>query len=217
MNWLAHVFLSENHIEHQLGNMLADPLKCRKWSGASRRIDAGIKTHIIIDNFTDSHPIVSKSKALLTPRGHLKGVVLDILYDYFLSKHWDKYCKLERQHFLDNFRFMAIDTIDNYPKNAQYVIHRVVANKQLESYATIDGVIEAFKRIDNRLSTKSLAKDNCKRYIPLIKEQKEELEEMFLIFFPQLMQRVKESYHDKDIQHWRSLAIKPYFAGISSV
>jgi len=35
MNWLAHVFLSENHIEHQLGNLLTDPLKDKAWEGAS--------------------------------------------------------------------------------------------------------------------------------------------------------------------------------------
>ena len=35
MNWLAHVFLSENNIEHQLGNLLADPLKGRAWEEAT--------------------------------------------------------------------------------------------------------------------------------------------------------------------------------------
>jgi len=43
MNWLAHVFLSENHIEHQLGNLLTDPLKGKAWEGASTRIYAGDK------------------------------------------------------------------------------------------------------------------------------------------------------------------------------
>ncbi len=38
MNWLAHIFLSENHIEHQLGNLLTDPLKGKAWEGASDRI-----------------------------------------------------------------------------------------------------------------------------------------------------------------------------------
>lgn len=204
MNWLAHVFLSENHIEHQLGNMLADPLKCRAWAGASVRIAEGIKMHMLIDTFTDSHPIVSKSKAMITPRGHLKGVVLDILYDHFLSLHWDKYCSIDRIHFLDNFRFLALESIENYPKVGQYVIHRVVASKQLESYESIDGVIDAFRRIDTRLSPKSLAKDNCQRYIPLIEEKKDELEEMFLEFFPQLMQIVKETCHNREVSHWRS-------------
>ena len=203
MNWLAHVFLSENHIEHQLGNMLADPLKCKAWSGANARIKAGINMHIHIDNFTDSHPIVSKSKALLTPRGHLKGVVLDILYDHFLSIHWDKYCNIDRLHFLDNFRFLALESIENYPKTGQYVIHHVVASQQLESYEKIDGVIDAFRRIDNRLSQKSLRKDNCQRYIPLIEERKDELEEMFLEFFPQLMKTVKETCHCQDVPHWK--------------
>jgi len=111
MNWLAHVFLSENHIEHQLGNLLTDPLKGKAWEGASTRIHAGIKMHMRIDSFTDTHPLVSESKKILTPRGHLKGVVLDILYDHFLSLHWNSYCTIEREHFLDDFRFHALESI----------------------------------------------------------------------------------------------------------
>ena len=204
MNWLAHVFLSENHIEYQLGNLLTDPLKGKAWQGASTRIHAGIKMHMRIDSFTDAHPLVSQSKAILTPRGHLKGVVLDILYDHFLSLHWNRFCTIDREHFLDDFRFQAMETIENYPKEAQSVIARVVGNRQLQSYAHMTGVVSAFERIDRRLSDRALSKDNCERYIPLIAEHKKELEEMFLVFFPELMHAVKESYHRDDVVHWKS-------------
>jgi acyl carrier protein phosphodiesterase len=203
MNWLAHVFLSQNHIEHQLGNLLTDPLKGKAWEGASTRIHAGIKMHMRIDSFTDTHPLVSQSKALLTPRGHLKGVVLDILYDHFLSLHWDRFCTIKREHFLDDFRFHALEKLETYPKEAQYIIKRVVGNRQLQSYAHMDGVVAAFGRIDKRLSDRALSKDNCERYIPLIAEHREELEEMFLAFFPELMQAVKQTCHREDVVHWK--------------
>ena len=203
MNWLAHVLLSEKHIEYQLGNLLTDPLKGNSWEGASTRTNAGIKMHLLIDTFTDTHPLVSKSKKILTPRGHLKGVVLDILYDHFLSVHWDKFCTIEREHFLDDFRFCALENIERYPKKAQDIILKVVGNRQLESYAHMDGVVSAFERIDKRLSQRALSKDNCKRYIPLIANHHDELEKMFLIFFPELMKRVQESCHREDVGHWK--------------
>jgi acyl carrier protein phosphodiesterase len=203
MNWLAHILLSENHIEHQLGNLLTDPLKGRAWEGASQRVLYGIDMHMRIDRFTDTHPIVSKSKAKLTKRGHLKGVVLDILYDHFLSKHWDRYCTIPREVFLEDFRFDAMRAIYDYPAEAQSVISRVVGTKQLSSYIHMRGVVDAFERIDYRLSSRARSKDTASRYIPLIAEHKEYLEEVFLDFFPELMMMVKESCYRDDIVHWR--------------
>lgn len=203
MNWLAHVFLSENHIEHQLGNLLTDPLKGKAWEGASDRVHKGIMMHKRIDTFTDTHPVVSQSKALLTPRGHLKGVVLDILYDHFLSLHWDRFCTIPREIFLDNFRSKALVAIGDYPDKAQQVISRVIASRQLSSYEHMDGVVAAFGRIDRRLSDRALSKDNTTRYIPLIAKERDELEENFLIFFPELMLAVKETCLRDDVVHWK--------------
>jgi len=203
MNWLAHVLLSENHIEHQLGNLQTDPLKGKAWEGASERILYGIEMHMRIDSFTDKHPIVSKSKAMLTKRGHLKGVVLDILYDHFLSQHWDDFCTIPREVFLEDFRFDAMRAIHDYPARAQNVISKVVGTRQLSSYIHMNGVVDAFGRIDNRLSDRARSKDTTTRYIPLIAEQREYLEEAFLDFFPQLMAMVKETCYRDDVLHWK--------------
>ena len=205
MNWLAHVFLSQNHIEHQLGNLLTDPLKGRAWEGASEQIHRGIMIHHTIDSFTDSHPLVKKSKALLTPRGHLKGVVLDVLYDHFLSLHWDRYACVERKAFLKAFRSNAIQIIPSYPKEAQDVIRRVVNTRQLRSYAHMEGVIAAFRRIDARLSVRARGKDNMECYIPRIAENREALEEMFLEFFPELMKEVEKKCVSGEFKHWKNI------------
>jgi acyl carrier protein phosphodiesterase len=202
LNWLAHVLLSENHIEHQLGNILADPLKGKAWEGASERIERGIMIHKHIDRFTDAHPLVKKSKALLTPRGHLKGVVLDILYDHFLSLHWNRYSKVSRELFLETFREEALNVVSSYPPEAQNIIRRVVGNRQLGSYIHMDGVVSAFRRIDARLSVRAKGKDNMARYIPLIAEERELLEAHFLVFFPELMLEVKR-HCQVEVNHWK--------------
>ena len=43
MNWLAHVFLSEQKIDFQIGNFLADPLKGRLWDDASSDMKNGMR------------------------------------------------------------------------------------------------------------------------------------------------------------------------------
>lgn len=203
MNWLAHVLLSENHIEHQLGNLLTDPLKGRAWEGASIHVRHGIETHKRIDTFTDSHPIVSKSKARLAERGPLKGVALDILYDYYLSLHWEKFVDVGREHFLEIFRTKAPHAMQGYPDRAQEVIARVVINRQLSSYISMDGVERAFGRIDKRLSERVRSKDTATRYLPIIKKENDYLEKAFLDFFPELMEETAKELDAQSIEHWK--------------
>ena len=191
MNWLAHVLLSKDSIENQLGNLLADPLKGRAFDGASSEFKDGLELHFIIDHFTDTHPIIKDAKRALTKKGYLKGVVLDILYDYFLSKNWDTYCNINREEFLEEFRRNALRVIPNYPQNAIDIIMQVVVNRQLLSYSSLDGVYRALCRVDNKLSNRLKAKECATAYLPLIKEELEYLERGFLYFFPELIKEVK--------------------------
>ena len=77
MNYLAHTVLSKNSIEYQLGNLLADPLKGKRWEGASDEHYAGMRMHAAIDMFTDANKTISLSKSRLRKKGYLKGVVID--------------------------------------------------------------------------------------------------------------------------------------------
>jgi len=203
MNWLAHVFLSPKQIEYQLGNLLADPLKGNAWEQASEAFVTGMALHNIIDTYTDSHPIVSESKALLTQRGHLKGVVLDILYDHFLSVHWQRFSVSDRRRFLEGFRKRALKESGGFPPDAKQVVIRVVENRQLDSYATMEGVKRAFMRIDNRLSDRAKSKDTMMYYLSLVQIHHTELEAMFLAFFPDLMAHLQNKMPSLSFEHWR--------------
>lgn len=202
MNWLAHVFLSENHIEHQLGNLLADPLKGKAWEGASPLFQKGLATHLEIDTFTDAHPLVKQSKARLKNRKYLRAVVIDIVYDHLLTKHWAKFSSSEFEKFTATFRQEAPLQIETYPEKAKQVIHNVVNIRLLSSYADLKGLGEGFARIDRRLSQRVKSKETAVSYLPLVEEELENLEKDFLHFFPELMKHVGKILNNQNLNHW---------------
>ncbi len=63
MNFLAHLYLSADDPEIQLGNFIGDFVRGRDLSSRfSPGIVKGISLHREIDEFTDRHPIVKLSK-----------------------------------------------------------------------------------------------------------------------------------------------------------
>ncbi|WDE98627.1 ACP phosphodiesterase [Lentisphaera profundi] len=203
MNWLAHVFLSEHNSEFQIGNFLADPLKGKAWASASDDLIKGMKTHILIDVYTDSHQIVSRSKARLREKGLLKSVVIDVVYDYFLSKNWDKYVGLSKVDFLLEFSHNARADILNYPDKPKTLVKNLIEGNRLDKYNTLDQLKNAFERIDSRLSPKLLARESTCSYFEKVCKIESELESDFLMFFPELCEYVKSNVDSKKLTHWR--------------
>lgn len=186
MNYLAHILLSKNSIEYQLGNLLADPLKGRRWEGASDEHYAGMRMHVAIDIFTDSNETISLSKSRLRKKGYLKGVVIDMVYDYFLSKHWDKFVDQDLTMFVNDFNQNALFEIDELPEKASSFIELITSNNVLGSYTDFAGLEQAFRRIDKRLSPRILAKETTTSYIPNVIDNYSAIEKDFLKFFPML-------------------------------
>lgn len=203
MNWLAHVFLSEQNIDFQIGNYLADPLKGKLWEEASQNLQNGLKTHILIDSFTDSHDIVKRSKDRLRDSGLLKSIVIDITYDYFLSKHWSKYCNIPFEDFTNEFYDRATQRIDDFPFNAANSVERIIKYSILNKYQTLQDLEVAFIRIDRRLTPKLLSRDSAVSYFKAVSEHINELEEDFIEFFPQLCDMVRENVNVDKLEHWK--------------
>ncbi len=63
LNWLAHVFLSEPDVEFRLGNLLADIVRGEELRRMSAGFQRGVQKHKQIDAFTDSHPLVKRSRS----------------------------------------------------------------------------------------------------------------------------------------------------------
>ena len=187
MNWLAHLFLSENSIDYQLGNFLADPLKGKCWEGASRKLIDGMRMHRRIDSFTDNHAAVSLSKSRLGPKGYLKGVIIDIVYDHLLIKNWSLYSHKSFEQFIARFYQQASFAITSYPENVQKIVTDLIRYKTLSSYKSLDGVGKAFAKIDKRLSKRLLETESATSYFFKVEKEIAGIERDYLEFFPDLI------------------------------
>jgi acyl carrier protein phosphodiesterase len=203
LNWLAHVFLSEEHIDFQIGNFLADPLKGKLWEGATSDMTKGMQTHIIIDTFTDAHKNVSRSKARLREKGLLKPIVMDLTYDYLLTKNWDRYSNIPIDEFTHTFYTNAQKRTPLLPTKANEFIHKIIERDVLNKYQNLEQLKVAFERMDKRLSAKLLARETNLSYIEEVTENIDTIEEDFLEFFPQLCQKVKENVNQEKLLHWK--------------
>ncbi|QOC22206.1 DUF479 domain-containing protein [Wenzhouxiangella sp. AB-CW3] len=93
MNHLAHVVLAGSQEGLRLGAFLGDHVRGRRaLSALPPDWAAGVMLHRRIDTLSDSHPAV---RALLArfhpPWRRYAGVIVDVLFDYMLSRHWDRF------------------------------------------------------------------------------------------------------------------------------
>lgn len=203
MNWLAHVFLSEHNVDFQLGNFLADPLKGKLWNGAGADLQKGLQTHMRIDAYTDTHAAVSDSKARLRKKGLLKPVVIDLTYDYLLTKNWDAFSSLPFDDFLNTFYAQAKKRAPELPARAADLVANLVEQDRLGKYRELRQLEQAFERIDARLSTKLRARESAASYFETVCEKIDALESDFLLFFPELCRHVRLELNAHRLTHWR--------------
>ncbi len=193
MNFLAHIYLSKEDKEITIGNFIADAVKGRKYQDYPPEISKGILLHRNIDTFTDFHPTVRKSTARLHANySHYSGVIVDMLYDHFLAKNWNKYHPEPLASYADNFYKMILENIEIMPERIQKMIPYMVNNNWLESYATIDGMGEILSQMNYRTQGKSnmnLAVNELVLYYP-------DFQSEFTSFFDELIdfsnQKLKE-------------------------
>jgi len=187
VNWLAHVALSPPDAEHQLGNLLADFLRGRRWPNMSPQLLAGLQLHQRIDAFTDSHPCWRQSRDRLGENGILRGIVVDVVYDHMLTRHWKNFASQSMRDFLDEFYSEAGRLKSDLPEDTAAFVESVIRSDRLGRYGEVEWVEGAFSRIDDRLSERIKRRDTMQRYIPLLASAYAGIEADFLAFYPDLL------------------------------
>ncbi len=151
MNFLAHLFLSDNDAPIMVGNFIADSVKGNHFLNYRRSIANGILLHRAIDGFTDRHPAVGRSKQRLRQKYRkYAGVVVDMYYDHFLATNWSDYTNV----LLETFVSETYQTLQTYvslmPERSQRTLYYMQRSNWLVGYATFDGLGRALSGLAGR-------------------------------------------------------------------
>jgi acyl carrier protein phosphodiesterase len=189
MNFLAHIYLSDEDEGITIGNFIADGIKGKKYLKYPAAIQKGILLHRAIDSYTDHHPTVRQStKRLHEKHGHYSGVVVDILYDHFLAKNWDKYHDIPLAQYVDNFYEMLQENYAMLPERIQRMMPYMMADNWLLSYATVPGISKILTQMNARVKGRS----NMNFAVIELKEFYDEFEQEFTSFFEELREHCRE-------------------------
>ncbi len=93
MNHLAHVVLAGPDDGLRLGAFLGDHVRGRQaLAGLPPAWADGVVLHRRIDTLSDAHPTVrALLERLEPPWRRYGGVIFDVLFDYMLTRHWERF------------------------------------------------------------------------------------------------------------------------------
>ena len=196
MNFLAHLYLSNNVSQRQIGNFIADAIKGNKYTHLPLEVQKGILHHRAIDTFTDTHPIVKKSKRRLHNRyGHYKGVIIDIIYDHFLAKNWNNYSATPLDVYVDAVYNLLNSEFETLPEKTQYMLPFMIEYNWLYNYQFIEGIQQVLNGMNNRTKKRSqmnLAVEDLEKHY-------QDFEQDFTIFFKDLESFYKGKIRELEI------------------
>jgi len=183
MNFLAHIYLSNDDELVTIGNFMADGIKGKKYLSYPNEIQHGILLHRWIDSYTDSHPIVKQStKRLHHKYGHYSGVIVDILYDHFLAKNWNTYHNKALDKYIDDFYNLLKTKHDLLTPRIQKMMIPMMEQNWLLSYATLEGIETVLYNMNIRIKKRvpmDEAIEDLKQYYDLFETE-------FTAFFKEL-------------------------------
>ncbi|MDP2424335.1 MAG: ACP phosphodiesterase [Bacteroidales bacterium] len=187
MNFLAHAFLSGSDEETIVGNFIADHVKGKPDHRYSAGILNGITLHRLIDEFTDTHPVVRQSADRLKPSyARYSVVIVDMFYDHLLAKHWCEFSSVPLKKFTRHIYLVMMKHYRILPAKTKRILPFMVADDWMAGYAKPNGLKLALKGMARRTRFES---GMDKAVGDLQKDYGLYLEE-FRLFFPDLQRKV---------------------------
>lgn len=196
MNFLAHIFLSGDNKELQIGNFIGDFVKGSNYTNYPVNIANGILLHRSIDEFTDKHNKFQEAKELLHPLvGRYSGIFVDMYYDHFLAKNWHSFSHTPLKRFSRNFYLSMIYNYRILPKQVRNFLPHLILSNRLNAYASLKGLHDSLEIME---TFTSLPKKSLEA-MELLKTNYNEFNKNFLDFFPEIQLYTEEKikyYYD---------------------
>jgi acyl carrier protein phosphodiesterase len=183
MNHLAHIHLSRKYPELLIGNLIADFLNYKELKNATGELSNGVKLHMLIDHYTDTHPLVFNYKRLLYPYfGKYSAVLADLLMDHQLAKSWylyddrifDEACTFTYDEILSKLSLV--------PLPIAIRLENMIKEKWLHSFQFESGILYSL----HLLAKRAKFANDFSELIPIYLENMVQFDLIFSEFYPEL-------------------------------
>jgi acyl carrier protein phosphodiesterase len=188
MNWLAHLYLSDDNAEFRVGNLLPDLIRKRQLIDLPEAFQRGIRRHRQIDAFTDAHPRVRSCVARFpAPYRRFGGILTDVYFDHLLARDWRRYSAVPLPGFIEDVYRDIGRCLPEIPREACLPLERMRQEDWLGSYHQLAGITEILKRIGSRFRRPF----DLTGSLPSFQEQEAAFSADFHAFFPDMIARVQ--------------------------
>jgi acyl carrier protein phosphodiesterase len=189
MNHLGHFYLSFEQEHLLVGNYLADFSLGKRYEKYPKSIQNGVLLHRFIDDYTDNHPFVIKSKARIAKKhGKYSPVVIDVFYDYLLATDWNLYSNEPLSTFAAK-TYTQLDLFkDLFPEKLLLRFEHMKTHDWLSHYATDYGI----ERSLLGLSKRAMFTNKFDEAFLDLKQFEQDFRDDFNQFFPQIIETCKD-------------------------
>lgn len=189
MNYLAHLSLAQPDPHSLTGNLMGDFMRGVDMAALPEGIQRGIENHRAIDRFTDHHPAVLALKPLFSDRyRRFSGIIIDISFDYFLTKHWQLFQQTGLRGFIDDCYRGLLESRAHMPPRMRATVEHMAAQDWLSGYTELSQVSYALDRVAQRIRFKN----NFSGAGAEVERHYAALEQAFLVLYPALQQHSGE-------------------------
>jgi acyl carrier protein phosphodiesterase len=165
MNYLLHLYLSKDDPELLIGNFMGDFVKGRIPENYPPRVRQGIMLHRRIDSFAQYNPIFQQSrKRISSEYGHYRGVLVDLFYDHFLAKDWERWSSESMRSFLERGRRIVEREGIVLPDPLSKLVP-IIFEELLPSYKDIHGISSALQRMSRRIRRENRIGEGAKELV----------------------------------------------------
>jgi acyl carrier protein phosphodiesterase len=181
MNFLAHAYLSFNHPEILVGNMISDFVKGKRKFEYSQGIQQGITLHRQIDQFTDEHEATKEARRFLKPAvGLYSGAFVDVAYDHFLANDLNEFTDASLLDHTANTYRILLKFNDILPARFQNMLPYMQSENWLYNYKSFTGIQNSFGGVVRRASYLYSSRE----VYELFQKHYYSLKECYKAFFP---------------------------------
>jgi acyl carrier protein phosphodiesterase len=184
VNYLFHIFLSGSDPEILTGNFMGDFVKGRLDDSLPPRVRRGIELHRRIDSFARDQADFNRSRLRIGREfGLYRGVLVDLFYDHFLARDWQRWSGQPLRAFLEQTRDVIEARRHQLPQRLDSIVP-VIFEDLLPSYAEPAGIARALERMSRRVPRSNPLADGGAELV----RGYAELEKDFLAFLPAVQQ-----------------------------